>query len=526
MAPVELKYTLVDDISSIHDSLKAEFLKGKSRSIEFRKQQLSQFAYMMKDNLPLFKEALKQDLGKPEFEALLSEMSLCIDETVQAYNKVDKWAKPEKAPFNLNFTLLNPRVLKEPKGVVLIIGAYNYPAFVTFSPMAGAIAAGNAVVLKPSETSSAMAALVTDLFPKYLDPSMYRIVNGAIPETTKLLELKWDHIMYTGNGKVGRIVAAAAAKHLTPVSLELGGKNPVFIDPSYDLKLAAKRLSWGRFSNAGQTCTAPDYILIPTEAQDKLVAAFTEVYNAFYPDGPLKSESYARIGSDAQFARIKALLDDTKGDVVLGGETDAEQKYIAPTVVRDVSPEDSLMSQEIFGPILAIVPVKDMDEAIAFVNARDHPLAAYAFTSDAKLKKKLIDNTQSGAIAFNETLLHAAIEGLPFGGIGESGTGHHSGKWGFNTFTHFRSTFDAPKFAEIALNNRYPPYSEKKSKLMEKLMLPRMPPRVGASPSLAARIKAWLPALLCVLLAAGIGTRLTQHTATLAFVQRLLSSGK
>ncbi|KAI5120924.1 hypothetical protein M0805_002904 [Coniferiporia weirii] len=521
-SPVELKYTPLDEIATIHADLKAEFRKGKSRDIAFRKQQLSQLAYLIKDNMDGFRDALKQDLGKPPFEAILSEMATCLNDTVETYNKVEKWAKDEKAPFRADTMLLNPKIRKEPKGVVLIIGAFNYPALLTLGPLSSAIAAGNAVVVKPSEASGSLASLLAELLPKYLDRSLYRIVNGGIPETTKLLELKWDHILYTGNGRVGRIVAAAAAKHLTPITLELGGKNPVFVDASCDFKLAAKRIAWGRFSNAGQTCTAPDYILVPAEIQDKLVAAFKEVYESFYPEGALASDSFARIGTEAHFARVKALLDDTKGTVVLGGETDAEQMFIAPTVVRDVSLDDSLMKQEIFGPILPIVPVKDMDEAIAIVNERDHPLASHVFTSDAKMKKKILDSTQSGAVLCNDTLLHLAIEGLPFGGIGESGYGQHTGEWGFKTFTHFRSTLDSPKMVELVMKNRYPPYTKEKEKTMMMMLIPRMPPRVGAPSGSRWRIRAWFSALLCVLIAAGLSTRLTSRVPVLGYIRQLL----
>jgi len=318
-------------------------------------------------------------------------------------------------------------------------------------------------------------------------------VNGAVPETTKLLELKWDHIMYTGSGRIAHIVSAAAAKHLTPLTLELGGKSPVFIDPNTDLALAARRISWGKFMNSGQSCTAPDYILVPAEAQDKLVAAFTEVYKTFYPDGPLKSESYSRIVSDAHFKRVKGLLDNTKGTVVLGGETDAAQRFIAPTIVRDVTPEDSLMSEEIFGPILPIIPVKNLDEGIEFVNAHEHPLTLYVFSNDSMLKKKIFDNTQSGAAIANDVALHPVVDGLPFGGVGESGYGYHTGKYGFDTFTHLRATIDSPKIFDLFMGNRFPPYTNKGVAAFKKLLYPSMPPRGGATSGW--KISSWLSLL-------------------------------
>ncbi|KAL5527231.1 hypothetical protein ACEPAG_6022 [Sanghuangporus baumii] len=519
MAFVELKYNPVEEIESVHASLKTEFLKWRTRDIAFRKQQLSQLAYMVKDNMDRFQEALKHDLGKPSLEAVAYELVLCTSDATEAYNKVEKWAKVESAPFHLDTFPFSPKIRKEPKGVVLIIGAFNYPCWLTLGPLSGAIAAGNAVVIKPSESSPAVAALIAELVPKYLDPSLYRVVNGAIDQMKKLLELKWDHIMYTGGGKVGRIVATAAAQHLTPVTLELGGKNPVFIDPNYDLALAAKRIAWGRCSNSGQlekTCTAPDYVLVPEEAQDKLVAEFDKVLKLFFPDGALKSESYARIATDFHFKRIKRMLDGTKGEIVIGGETDEKQRFIAPTIVKNVHPEDTLMGQEIFGPIIPIIPVKNVDEAIAFVTERDHPLALYIFSDNAVFKKKVSDSTRSGAVSCNETLLHTTVEGLPFGGVGESGYGQHTGKWGFDQFTHFRASIEAPKFLELVMSSRYPPYTSQKMNRLNKLLARSLPPRGGTNASLLSRIRAWIP-FLCVLVAAGFTTRLMLNTGSLAF---------
>lgn len=358
--------------------------------------------------------------------------------------------------------------------------------------MTGAIAAGNAVVIKPSELTPSTSALLAELIPQYLDKSVYSVINGAIPETTKLLELKWDHILYTGNGRVATIVLQAAAKHLTPVALELGGKNPTFIDPKTDIAFAAKRIAWGKFSNCGQTCTTTDYILVPEEAQDKVVTAFSDVIKGFYPDGAIKSQSYSRIISDVHFKRLSGLLAETKGTIAVGGETDAAQKFIAPTVVRDVMFDDALMGQEIFGPILPIVPVKDIDEAIERISKMDHPLAVYIFSDDAAMKKKFFDGTQSGSAVANETLLIPAVNGLPFGGVGASGHGYHTGKFGFDLFTHMRSTLDCPSWVDKILGARYAPYSPKKLSSLKTILYPSMPPRVGTSSWFGGR---WFAAL-------------------------------
>ncbi|EJD01022.1 aldehyde dehydrogenase [Fomitiporia mediterranea MF3/22] len=521
MTSGELKYTSLQEIESIHAKLSSEFLKWRTRSIEFRKQQLSQLVYMVEDNQERIREALSHDLGKPTLEAMVAEVGMTIRDAVEAYNKVETWAADGKPPFRLDTCILRPKIRKEPKGVVLIIGAYNFPVWLTLGLMAGAIAAGNAIVLKPSESAPAVAALVAELVPKYLDPSLYAVVNGAVAEMTKLLELKWDHIMYTGGGKVGRIVATAAAKHLTPLTLELGGKNPVIIDSRYDLALAAKRIAWGRLTNAGQVCAAPDYILVPVELQDKLVAEFAKVLKSFYPDGALKSNSFARIISNVHFKRIKGMLDETKGEIVIGGQTVESQKFIAPTIVKNVSGEDALMGQEIFGPVIALVPVRSIDEAIAFVNARDHPLVLHVFTNDEKLKKKIFDNTRSGSALCNDVLLQGSVEDLPFGGVGESGYGQHRGKWGFETFTHFRSTAESPSIVELVMSSRYPPYTPKKLKAMMGFMLPRLPPRVGESRGFlsCSGVKLLLTSVL--LLGAALATQFISANDALEIVHRL-----
>jgi aldehyde dehydrogenase (NAD+)/aldehyde dehydrogenase (NAD(P)+) len=474
---VQLAYTPIDEIEKIRNDLKASFQNGKLKSIAFRKTQLLQLAYLMHDNVQRFQDALASDLGRPKLESSFLEINASISECKQAYEGVDKWAKPESPPFSVNFFATRPVIRKEAKGTVLIISPFNFPLFLSFGPIAGAIAAGNTVVLKPSEISTAVSALMTELIPRYIDNDVLRVVNGAIPETTKLLELQWDHILYTGGSAVAKVVSAAAAKHLTPVSLELGGKSPVVVDPACDVKSAARRILWGKTINAGQVCVAPDYVLVPKHFQDKLVDALKETHDSFYPEGPAESESFSRLVSPRHFARVKGLLDNTKGTVVIGGETDADKKYIAPTVVKDVKSDDSLMSEELFGPVLPIVPVDDVDEAIRFINARDHPLALYVFSSNAAFKNKVFDNTQSGAAIANECVIHTGTEGLPFGGTGQSGSGYHTGKFSFDMFTHLRASLDSPSWTDMILGVRFPPYNSSKEKSLNKLTFPSLPPR-------------------------------------------------
>ncbi|KAG5649774.1 hypothetical protein H0H81_002077 [Sphagnurus paluster] len=511
----ELAYTPIEEIDKIHGELRAGYQSGKLKSIAYRKYQLLQLAYLMKDNSKRFEEALLADLGRPSLEAHFLEISTSIGEIKTAYSSVEKWAKPEKPALSLNFTVMRPVIYKEAKGVVLIISPFNYPVWLTICPLAGALAAGNSVLLKPSELTPATSSLLAELIPKYLDSDLVRVVNGAIPESTKLLSLPWDHIMYTGGFRVGQIVATAAAKYLTPVTLELGGKSPVIIDPECDLATAARRILWGKVVNAGQTCVAPDYILVPRSFQDKFVEALKTAYESFYPTSAEASspQAYSRIVTPQAFNRIKGLLDNTKGTIIAGGETDEATKYIAPTLIKDVKGDDSLMREEIFGPLLPIVPVEDVDEAIAFVNARDHPLALYVFSQNAEFKAKVFNSTQSGAAVANEVVIHPGAEGLPFGGVGPSGYGAHTGKFTFDTFTHMRSSLDSPSWIDKIIGFRYPPYTDSKLKAALKL-LPSLPARPTGPPAEIARTKWWGKWFYLALAVAVVGG-LTQRLKTL-----------
>jgi aldehyde dehydrogenase (NAD+)/aldehyde dehydrogenase (NAD(P)+) len=520
---VGLTYTPIEEIEKIRNDLKASVQSGKLRSIAYRKTQLLQLAYLVHDNVQRFQEALASDLGRPKIESNFLEINITISECKHAYENVSKWAKPESPPFSVNFFAVRPVIRKEAKGTVLIISPFNFPLFLSLGPVAGAIAAGNTVVLKPSEISPAVSALMTELVPQYLDNDVFRIVNGAVPETTKLLELQWDHILYTGGNAIAKIVSAAAAKHLTPVSLELGGKSPVVVDPGCDLKTAARRILWGKTINAGQTCVAPDYVLVPKEFQDKFIEALKETHDSFYPEGPAKSDSFSRLVSPRHFARVKGLLDNTNGTVVIGGETDSDSKYIAPTVVKDVKSDDSLMSEELFGPILPIVPVDDVDEAIKFINARDHPLALYVFSTDAAFKNKVFDNTQSGAAVANECVLHTGTDGLPFGGTGQSGSGYHTGKFSFDMFTHLRGSIDSPSWMDVVLGSRFPPYNESKEKALNKITFPSLPSRPSKRPGGSEmQVKWWGPALLTLALA--MSAVLTKRRSLLPYLPGWLSS--
>ncbi|OJA12078.1 hypothetical protein AZE42_02179 [Rhizopogon vesiculosus] len=475
--PPELKFTTLEEIDEAYYTLQKTFLSGKTKPIAFRKVQILQLAYLLKDNYDRFKEAFAIDLGRPPLEASFLELDSTIADCKIAYDRVEKWARTEKAPFNINFFAFRPVIRKEPKGVVLSISPFNYPVWLALGPIIGAIAAGNCVVLKPSELSPAISGLIAELIPKYMDSDVIRVVLGAVPETSKLLEYQWGHVLYTGNGRVARIIGVATAKTLSPISLELGGKSPVVVDPRCDIKTAARRIMWGKCVNAGQTCVAPDYVLIPRSAEDALVKALKDAHDEFYPSGAISTKDISHIINTAHFHRIKNLLENTSGTVAFGGQTDESRKFIAPTVVRGVKDGDSLMSEELFGPILPIMPVDNVDAAIAYINAHDHPLALYCFSQDAAFKNKVFDNTQSGSAVANDVLVHCAIDGLPFGGIGPSGSGYHTRKFSFDMFTHLRASLDSPGFIDSILGGRFPPYTAKSEAFLKSSLGSKLPPR-------------------------------------------------
>ncbi|KAI0346649.1 aldehyde dehydrogenase [Trametopsis cervina] len=488
-------FTPVEDVPKIFEELRASFRTGKTKDIAYRKEQLSQLAWMLRDNHERWAAALKADLGRPEWESHLLEINPATGEAVDAYKNVAKWAKTENARWSLVWSAMKPQIRKEPKGVVLIITPFNYPIHLTITHLTSAIAAGNTVVIKPSELCPNICSLYAELIPKYLDPGVCRVVNGDIPVVTKLLELPWDHVVYVGSGRVAKIISAAAAKHLTPVTLELGGKSPVFIDPGCDMELAARRILWSKIANAGQICVAPDYVLVPREAQDRFVDELKKAYAEFFPEGdPAKSDSFSRLVSQAHAERVKGYLDASKGTVVLGGATDVEKRYVAPTVLRDVPLDDSTMVDEIFGPLLPIIPIKDVDEAIDIVNSKEHALALYVFTKDNKFKTKVFDSTQSGGAFVNEVVIHVGTTGLPFGGIGPSGSGYLTGKYGFDVLTHQRCTLESAGWIDkLIMKGRYPPYTAASTRILRAAMKVSLPPRAGnAASGIRKRWGLWL----------------------------------
>lgn len=448
------------------------FEDGRTKSLTFRARQLKNLIKMLEENETEMLAAVKKDLNKSNMESILTEIAIVKNETTSFLDNLKEWASPEKAAKPLVNLTDDALIYKDPYGVVLVMGAWNYPIQVALLPFAAAIAAGNAVVLKPSEISEATAEFLNKAIPKYLDNQCYQVMCGGIPETTELLKERFDYIFYTGNSYVARIVHTAANKHLTPLTLELGGKSPVYIDKSADMDVTASRIIWGKCINAGQTCVAPDYILCNKEVEAKFVEAAKKVLKKFYGENPQQSNDYCRIVSDNHFKRISKLLNS--GKVAVGGKTDSQEKYIEPTILIDVTATDTVMQEEIFGPILPIVSVNDVNEAIKFINSKEKPLALYIFSNNKEVTDEIINRTSSGGICVNDTIMHLSLPSLPFGGVGESGMGCYHGKFSFDTFVHKRSVLvrSLGKFGEKLQAMRYPPYSEKKLNILKKVLKP------------------------------------------------------
>ncbi|KAF8930212.1 aldehyde dehydrogenase 3 family member [Dissophora ornata] len=464
---MSLTYTPVDEIPKIIQGLRSAFNASITKSLDYRKQQLRGLYNMLAENEIAIREAVYKDLHKPPAELMIGESGMIKQECIDAIKNLDKWAANRSVKTSIVNKFDNVHIRKDPLGLVLIIGAWNYPLNLLLAPAVGAIAAGNTVVLKPSEIAAHTAILLTKLLPLYLDQRAYRIVNGAANETTVLLEHKFDHIFYTGSGAVGRIIMGAAAKQLTSVTLELGGKSPAFISRDVDVAITARRLAFGKFFNCGQTCIAPDYLIVERGVEDKLVEAFQASLQEFYGSSAQTSTSYGRIVNKNHFQRLKSLLDQTKGKVVAGGEVDEDDLYMAPTLVLNVGKDDKLMEGEIFGPILPIMVVDRLVEGVKFVNQGDQPLALYVFSKNKRAIDYILDHTRSGGVVVNDALVHFIVSNLPFGGTGPSGIGNYHGKRSFDVFSHERSALIKTMGMEKLNDLRYPPYTEKKTRWLD-----------------------------------------------------------
>ncbi len=449
------------------DRLRATFASGRTRPLEWRERQLDALARMLHERGDDLVAAIAADLGRPRFEGWLADIASSIRDVEHNRKHLRSWARAQKVRKPREFFAARAEIIREPLGVVLIIAPWNYPVNLLLMPLAAALAAGNTVVLKPSELTPTVSSALARIIPRYLDPEAVTVVEGGVEETTELLTLPFDHILYTGNGRVARVVATAAAAHLTPVTLELGGKSPVIVDHDANLKVTAKRIVWGKFLNAGQTCIAPDYVLAHTSIHDALVDAMVQVVRDHFGADPQASASLGRIVNERHTERLLGLIAGGGFErVACGGTGDVASHYVAPTILVGVDRDAEVMRDEIFGPILPVLRVESVDDAIGYVNAHDKPLALYVFGSD-DTAEHVLASTSSGGACVNDVMTHFLIGDLPFGGVGPSGTGKYHGKAGFDLFSNQKSVVDRPTWFEAPM--LYPPYTSRKEKIVRRV---------------------------------------------------------
>lgn len=452
------------EITSKYERLTRGFHSGITKSIDARKDQLRRLYYAIADNETALKDALVKDLCRSHHETEVLELHLVYSEIQHAIANVGKWAADQSIWGDIRVAASRPKLQKAPYGTVLILGPWNYPYISAIIPLTSAIAAGNTVLLKPTEMAPNSTALLCSILEKALNPSVFQSVQGSVPEATYLLGLKWDKIMVTGSCGVGKVVATAAARHLTPVVLELGGKSPVIVTQNADIAIAAKRVAWGKFINAGQTCIAPDYVIIDRAVEKEFLNELEHALRQMYGKLNKDTQDFAHIVNDRLWQRMNALVNGTKGKVVFQhGDPDEKSRFYPPTIVSGIQLKDVLMEEEIFGPILPIISVNNaLHEAAGLIRANDHPLALYIFTNDKKEADLLVNHTRSGAVMINDVVLHGGSTGVPFGGVGSSGTGRYHGQYGFQEFTHERPILNQPLMLEKLMKSRYPPYNAKK----------------------------------------------------------------
>lgn len=463
VAPTQ-QSTSAPNVAETVARLRRTFATGRTRRIEWRQDQLRKLEKLMIDNEAAIADALAKDLGRKPFEAWLADVVSVAGEAKDAARNVRKWAKRRYRLLELSQLPGRGWVEYEPYGTVLIIGAWNFPFALTLGPAVGAIAAGNTVVLKPSEVAPASSALMAELVARYLDNDAIAVIEGDASVSQELIAQGFDHLLFTGGTEIGRKVYEAAAPHLTPVTLELGGKSPVIVAADADIDVAAKRIAWTKLLNSGQICIAPDYVLADAKIRDQLVGKIADAISSWEVDHP----EGMRIVNERHFDRLTGALAATKGELAVGGGSDAAKVRIHPTVVVDPDPDEPLMKDEIFGPILPVVTVENLDEAIAFVNSRPKPLAAYLFTKAKAVRERVIKEVSAGGMVVNHLVFHFATNKLPFGGVGPSGMGAYHGKFGFEEFSHRKSVMTKPTRPDLSAMI-YPPYTEKAWKLARKL---------------------------------------------------------
>jgi aldehyde dehydrogenase (NAD+) len=442
------------------------FSKGVTQSISFRIEQLKKLKSLIQQHENEILDALKKDLNKSHMEAYTQEVMLVINEIDHILKNLNKWVKPQKQSTPLSLQPARSKIIFEPYGSVLIISPWNYPFLLTLSPLVGAICAGNCAVIKPSEFATHSERLLVKLINQHFPHEFLTVIQGDHEETQQLLNEKFDYIFFTGGSEIGKKVMTAAAKNLIPVTLELGGKSPCIVDETANIEYAARRIIWGKMSNAGQMCIAPDYIYVHESLKAELVAALKDAIQRFYGDNPKSSNSFGRIINQKQFVRLTKLLEN--GHIIFGGEFDAAQRYMAPTLIDGVAWNDDIMQNEIFGPILPILTYTDINTMISTIKQHPKSLALYLFTNNKNHEKMILNQVSFGNGCVNDCVMQIANVNLPFGGVGLSGIGQYHGKFSFETFSHRKSIFK--KSMKMDFDFLYPPYDLKKLNIVKKIM--------------------------------------------------------
>lgn len=438
---------------------------GKTRDISFRLEKLKRLKSVVLENEEKILLALKKDLNKSNFEGFMTEVGMFYSELDFAIKNIRKWGKTKRVKSSMvNFPSVS-KIIPQPYGVTLIMSPWNYPFQLALIPLVWSVAAGNCVILKTSEYSVSTSGIVKEIIEKIFSKEYVAVVQGGQEESEKLLLERFDYIFFTGSTNVGKIVMKSASEYLTPTTLELGGKSPCIILKDADIDLTAKRLTWGKLINAGQTCVAPDYVLVHEDRKDELIEKIKYYIIKYFGYNPCNNEQFPKIINERHFNRIVSLIDIDK--VVYGGDYNNEKLKIEPTIVNDVTWDDNIMKEEIFGPIFPILTYKDLDEVVQEIIQRPNPLALYIFTKNKKLENKILEMIPAGGCCINDTITHIATNYLPFGGVGESGMGSYHGKAGFDTFTHYKSVL---KKLKLDIPIRYAPYNDKLIKILKKIM--------------------------------------------------------
>ncbi|KAA9229027.1 aldehyde dehydrogenase [Staphylococcus epidermidis] len=438
---------------------KAFFNTHKTKKLKFRKQQLKLLSKNIKNHENELLDALYKDLGKSKVEAYATEIGMLLKSIKLMRKELKNWSKTKQTDTPLYLFPTKSYIKKEPYGTVLIIGPFNYPVQLVFEPLIGAIAAGNTAIVKPSELTPHVAIVIKDIIEDTFDEAYVSVVEGGIEETQTLLSLPFDYMFFTGSEKVGKIVYEAAARKLIPVTLELGGKSPVIVDDTANIKVASERISFGKFTNAGQTCVAPDYILVQRKVKNDLIKALKKTITEFYGENIEKSPDFGRIVNQKHFNRLNDLIQIHKDNVVFGGNSSKEDLYIEPTLLDNITNDNKIMKEEIFGPILPIITYDNFDEVLEIIQSKSKPLSLYLFSEDENMTHRVVEELSFGGGAINDTLMHLANPNLPFGGVGSSGIGQYHGKYSFDTFSHMKSyTFKSTRLESSLF---FPPYKGK-----------------------------------------------------------------